>query len=137
MTVAASQTRSVVVERELPHSPERVWRAITQPQLMEEWLMKGDFSPVVGHRFSFRAEWGTIEGDVLEVEPTRRLTYSWGDHDLKTVVSWTLTPTGIGTQLRMEQTGFRSDQPRYYGGAKAGWPRFLEALEEVLSRNWE
>jgi uncharacterized protein YndB with AHSA1/START domain len=134
MTEASTQTRSVIVEREMPFPPEKLWRALTQPHLIEEWLMKGDFRPVVGHRFDFRADWGGVCCEVLEVEAHRTLSYTWGDDNLKSVVTWTLTPTGTGTLLRMEQTGFRSDQPRYYGGAKAGWPRFLDALEQTLAR---
>lgn len=134
MTDAAAETRSVVVERELRHPPEKIWRALTQPHLIEAWLMKTAFRPVVGHRFDFRADWGAIECEVLEVIPHETLSYSWGDAHLKSVVTWTLTPVGAGTRLRMEQVGFRSDQPRYYGGAKAGWPRFLDGLEAVLAR---
>ena len=140
MNETMSQTRSVVVERELAHAPEKIWRALTQPHLIEEWLMRGDFRPVVGHRFDFRADWGSVDCEVLELEPNRTLSYSWDalrdglDVGLKSVVTWTLTPTPGGTRLRMEQTGFAVDQPHYYHGAKAGWPRFLAALEQVLAR---
>lgn len=134
MNATSSEIRSVVVEREFPHPPEKLWRALTQPHLIAEWLMKNDFKPVVGHRFDFTAEWGAVSCEVLEIEPTRTLSYTWGDHTLKTVVTWTLTPTGAGTALRMEQTGFQADQPRYFQGATAGWPRFLTALEDVLAR---
>lgn len=132
MSDAAIETRSVVVERELSHPPEKIWRALTQPHLIEAWLMKTAFEPVVGHRFDFRADWGTIECQVLSVEPHQTLSYSWGDAHLKSVVTWTLTPTKTGTRLRMEQVGFRPDQPRYFGGARAGWPRFLDRLGDVL-----
>jgi uncharacterized protein YndB with AHSA1/START domain len=134
MNETSTETRSVVVEREVPFPPEKIWRALTQPHLIEEWLMKNDFKPVVGHRFDLRADWGAVECQVLEVEPNKTLSYTWGDHDLKTVVTWSLTPTGTGTRLRMEQTGFRADQPRYYLGAKGGWPRFFAALEQLLAR---
>ncbi|WP_306028034.1 SRPBCC domain-containing protein [Stappia sp. MMSF_3263] len=134
MNDAASQTRTVVVEREIAHPPERIWRALTQPHLVGEWLMKGDFRPEVGHKFDFRFEWGAIDCEILDVEAERAIAYSWGDHELKTVVTWTLTPTAGGTRLRMEQTGFRTDQPRYFGGARAGWPRFFDNLEKLLER---
>ena len=134
MNETSAETRSVIVEREIAHPPEKIWRALTQPHLIEEWLMKNDFKPVVGHRFDLRADWGAVACQVLEVEPNKTLSYTWGDHDLKSVVTWTLTPTRTGTHLRMEQSGFRSDQPRYYGGAKAGWPRFFASLEQVLAR---
>lgn len=134
MTEAATGTRSVVVERELPFPAERVWRALTEPHLMGEWLMETTFRPMVGARFDFRADWGAVDCEVRELEPERRLAYSWDAGELRSVVTWTLTPTRAGTRLRMEQTGFAADQPRYYGGAKAGWPRFLDALEAVLGR---
>ncbi len=134
MNKASPETRSIVVEREVPHPPDRVWRALTQQHLIEEWLLKNDFEPVVGHRFTLAADWGSVEGEVLEVEPNRTLSYTWGDHDLKSVVTWTLTPTRTGTHLRMEQSGFRPDQPRYFHGAWTGWPRFFENLEQVLAR---
>jgi uncharacterized protein YndB with AHSA1/START domain len=140
MSKPATETRSVVVEREIPHPPEKIWRALTQPHLIEEWLMKNDFKPVVDHRFNLRADWGAVECQVLEVEPNRTLSYTWNArhvdavNDLKSVVTWTLTPTSTGTHLRMEQSGFRSDQPRYYGGAKAGWPQLFANLEQVLAR---
>jgi uncharacterized protein YndB with AHSA1/START domain len=134
MTNTAPETRTVVVEREIPYPPEKIWRALTQPHLIEEWLMKGDFKPVVGHRFNFRADWGAVDCQVQAVEPNKTLSYTWGDHNLKSVVTWTLTRTSTGTHLRMEQSGFREDQPRYYQGAKGGWPRFFANLEQVLAR---
>ncbi|BCH26486.1 activator of HSP90 ATPase [Mesorhizobium sp. L-8-10] len=129
-----SNTRSIIIEREIAFPPQKIWRALTQPHLIGEWLMKNDFEPVVGHRFGLRAEWGSVECEVLEVEPHKTLSYTWGDHDLKSVVTWTLTDTDKGTRLRMEQSGFRQDQPRYYGGAKAGWPQLFDKLEEVLAQ---
>lgn len=134
MTEPSAETRSVVIERDLPYPAEKIWRALTQPHLVQEWLMKGDVRAEVGHRFDFRADWGGVSCEVLEVEPHRALSYSWGDHDLKSIVTWTLTPTASGVRLRMEQTGFRPDQPRYFHGARAGWPQFLAALERVLAQ---
>ncbi|MCG5475122.1 MAG: SRPBCC domain-containing protein [Sinorhizobium fredii] len=136
-----NETRAVVVEREIPHPPEKIWRALTQPHLIEEWLMKNDFSPVVGHRFNLRGEWGgVLDCEVLAVEPNRRLTYTWNfahedaAFDLKSVVTFILTPTTTGTQLRMEQSGFRPEHRQAFGGAKAGWQQFLANLEQVLAR---
>src|SRR5262245_28295848 len=106
----ATETRSVVVEREIAFPPEKIWRALTQPHLIEEWLMKSDFQPAVGHGFQFRGDWGSVDCKVLEVEPHRTLSYTWDAMGLTSTVTWTLTPTGAGTHLRMEQAGFKSDQ---------------------------
>ena len=78
MTSAAIETRAVVVERDIAHPPEKLWRALTQPHLIEEWLMKNDFAPTVGHRFNLRGEWGgVLDCEVLVVEPNRELSYTW------------------------------------------------------------
>jgi uncharacterized protein YndB with AHSA1/START domain len=135
MNVTSVETRAVVVEREIPHPPKKIWRALTQPHLIEAWLMKNDFMPVVGHRFDFRADWGSVGCQVLEVEPNRTLSYTWAAYGLESVVTWTLTPTRTGTHLRMEQSGFRPDQQQAYQGAKYGWQQFLAKLDEVLARD--
>ena len=134
MNEATAETRSVVVERDVPYPPGKIWRALTQPHLIAEWLMKNDFAPVVDHHFNFRAEWGDVDCQVLAVEPEKKLTYTWSALGLESVVTWTLTPTELGTHLRMEQIGFRTDQNQAYQGAKFGWPRFFASLEQVLAR---
>ena len=134
MTSTATETRSVIVEREVAFPPEKIWRALTQPHLIEEWLMKNDFKPVVGHSFNLRADWGTVDCQVQTVEANKTLSYTWGAYGLESVVTWTLTPTSTGTHLRMEQSGFRPDQQQAYQGAKYGWPRFFAALEQVVAR---
>ena len=134
MSMPATETLSVVVEREIAHPPEKIWRALTQPHLIAEWLMKNDFKPVADHRFSLQADWGAVDCRVLEVEPHRTLSYTWAAYGLESVVTWTLTPTGTGTHLRMEQAGFQPDQKQAYQGARAGWPRFFANLEQVLAR---
>jgi uncharacterized protein YndB with AHSA1/START domain len=134
MSQAATETRSVVVEREIAFPPEKLWRALTQPHLIEAWLMKNDFKPVVDHRFSLRADWGAVDCRVLVVVPNKTLSYTWAAHGLESVVTWTLTPTGTGTHLRMEQSGFRTDQQQAYQGARFGWQKFLADLEQVLAR---
>src|SRR5580693_5059071 len=134
MTNTSTETLSVVVEREIPFPPEKIWRALTQPHLIEEWLMTNDFKPVVGHSFNFRADWGSVDCQVLAVEPNKTVSYTWGAFGLASVVTWTLTPTSSGTLLRMEQSGFRHDQQQAYQGAKAGWRQFFAALERVLAR---
>jgi uncharacterized protein YndB with AHSA1/START domain len=116
----AKTTQSIVVEYDLPYPPEKVWRALTEPQLLAAWLMPNDIQPEVGHRFTFKAApvpgWdGTVHCEVLVVEPHRRLRYSWrGGSDrlkeygtpLDTVATWTLTPTTGGTRLRLDHDGF-------------------------------
>jgi uncharacterized protein YndB with AHSA1/START domain len=139
--MSTAETLVAVVERELPFPPEKVWRALTQQHLIEEWLMKNDFQPVVGHRFKLRGDWGgVLDCEVLAIEPNKTVSYTWNfphddpAYDTKTVVTLTLTPAGKGTHLRMEQAGFRKEQKQAYGGAKAGWAQFLEKLEHLLSR---
>jgi uncharacterized protein YndB with AHSA1/START domain len=139
MTSAAAQTRSLVIEREIPHPPEKIWRALTQSSLVDEWLMKNDLQPVVGHRFNFRSTpvpgWnGVIDAQVLLVEPNSRLSYSWGTMGMESVVAWTLTPTKDGTHVRMEQSGFRSEEDAAYKGARWGWTKFIGNLEGVVGR---
>ena len=129
-------TRTLVIEREIPHPPEKIWRALTQSPLIEEWLMKNDFQPTVGHRFNFRSTpmpgWdGVIACEVLAIEPNSRLSYSWGTMGMVSMVAWTLTPTKDGTHVRMEQTGFRSEQDAAYRGATYGWTKFIGNLERV------
>ncbi|MDE1991549.1 MAG: SRPBCC domain-containing protein [Rhizobiaceae bacterium] len=134
MTDASPEIRSVIVEREVAFPPEKIWRALTQPHLIQEWLMKSDFKPVADHSFKFTADWGSVDCRVLEVEPNRSLSYTWDAYGLESIVTWTLTPSGSGTHLRMEQSGFRHDQEQAYQGAKYGWQQFFTNLEQVLAR---
>ena len=141
MSTTATETLSVVVERDIAFPPEKIWRALTQPHLIEEWLMKNDFKPVVGHRFNLRGGWGgVLDCEVLVVEPNKALSYTWNfahadaAFNLNSVVTFTITPTAAGTLLRMEQVGFRPDQRQAFGAANAGWQQFFAKLEEVLVR---
>jgi len=134
MTDAAADTRSIVIEREIPHAPEKIWRALTEPHLIEEWLMKNDFAPVVDHKFNLRGDWGAVDCQVKEVEPMKTLSYTWAAYGLESIVTWTLTPSAKGVKLRMEQKGFRPDQEQFYQGAQAGWQGFLAKLEQVVAR---
>ncbi|MGV3489924.1 MAG: SRPBCC family protein [Devosia sp.] len=136
-----TELRTVVVERDIPYPAEKIWRALTQPHLMAEWLMRNDFAPKVGHKFDFSTDWGgVLNCEVLEVEPHSSLSYTWNfDHDdpdygLKSVVTFTLSPSARGTLLRVEQAGFRPGQKAAFGGAHAGWKEFLGKLEGVLGR---
>jgi len=141
MNQQAIETRSVVVEREFAFPPEKLWRALTQPHLIEEWLMKNDFKPVVGHSFNLRGEWGgVLDCKVLAVEPNKTLSYTWdfahadAAYNLKSVVTFTLTPTSTGTHLRVEQAGFGPEQRQAFGGARAGWEKFFANLEQLLGK---
>jgi uncharacterized protein YndB with AHSA1/START domain len=119
MTAAATETRTVVVEREIAYPPEKIWRALTEPHLIEDWLMKTDFEPVADRKFKLTGDWGAVDCQVLKVEPPRTLAYSWAANGLESVVTWTLVPTSGGT---------------FYQGAKMGWQNFFAKLEQVLAR---
>jgi YD repeat-containing protein len=129
-----SETKTVTVERELPFPPEKVWRALTVPHLLAEWLMQNDFAAETGRRFRFTADWGAVECKVLAVEPNKQLAYTWDAMGLSTVVTFTLSPTTRGTRLRMDQEGFKPGMAQAYGGAKLGWQNFLGKLEQLLEK---
>lgn len=131
-------TRSLVIEKELPHPVGKVWCALTQGALIKEWLMDNDFRLEVGHKFKFRStpmpNWnGIIDSEVLVVEPDRKLSYSWNSMGLESVVVWTLVATTGGTLVRMEQSGFSPDQEANYQGANYGWQKFIGGLERVVA----
>jgi uncharacterized protein YndB with AHSA1/START domain len=133
--------RNIRLERHFPHRPERVWRALTDPQALAEWLMKNDFEPRVGHKFQFRdrprGRWnGVTDCEVLACEPLRRLSYTFGSDHLHSVVTWTLVADGEGTRLVLEHDGFQG----VFGVLlsvimKRGWAKMLRAkLPQVLAR---
>ena len=134
----ATETRSVIIERDIAQPAAKIWKALTQSHLISEWLMANDFDLKVGHKFKLRGEWGgVLDCEVLAIDPERSMSYAW-DHAnddplyaLKSVVTYTLTPTATGTHLRVEQAGFRPEQKQAYGGAHAGWKAFLDKLEAV------
>jgi uncharacterized protein YndB with AHSA1/START domain len=144
MSHVTESTRSVVIERQMPHPPEKIWRALTQPWLIEEWLMKNDFIAEAGHRFTFRAiplpGWsGVVNCEVVTVEAPRRLAYRWGDgtesdSGLITLVTWTLIAQSGGTLVRMEQSGFRPQDEGAHKRMGGGWPRVLERLEQAAAK---
>jgi uncharacterized protein YndB with AHSA1/START domain len=136
-----SDVRTVTVEWQLPFAPAKVWRALTQPHLMAEWLMQNDFVPAVGHRFQLRGEWGgVLDCAVLVIEPEKTLSYTWNHahadaaYNLESVVTFTLTAADGGTHLKVEQVGFRPEQTQAFGGARAGWGQFLGKLDALLAR---
>ena len=138
MSNPTETTRSVVIERQFAHSPEKLWRALTESPLVAQWLMNNDFEPVVGRKFQFRADpvpnWnGVIDCEVLVVDPQKQLSYSWGAFGLGTVVLWTLTPADGGTHVRMEQSGFGANQDAAHKGATYGWQNFIGKLENVVA----
>jgi uncharacterized protein YndB with AHSA1/START domain len=113
---------SIVVDYPLNEAPAEIWRALTEPKLLAQWLMENDIQPVVGHKFNFRAkpmaDWdGIVHCEILEVDPPRKLVYSWqggAEKDgspgprLDTTVTWTLTPTPTGgTLLHLVHHGFQ------------------------------
>ena len=127
-------SETVVVEREFGHPPEKVWRALTQSELIADWLMTNDFQPTVDRPFRFTADWGSVDCKVLEIVPNEVLSYTWSAMGLDTVVTFTLTATGAGTRLRMEQEGFASDSDQNYRGAIMGWTRFLSNMDAIVAR---
>jgi uncharacterized protein YndB with AHSA1/START domain len=139
----AEQTRSIVVERLIPYPAEKIWRALTVPELLAEWLMENDFALKLGHRFTFRAKpvpgWsGVTNCEVVEMEEPYLLSYRWGDGTesdtgLQTLVTWTLTAADGGTLVRMEHSGFRPADEAGYHGMGSGWPRILERLERAVA----
>ncbi len=136
----AAQTESLAFEFDLRHSPEKVWRALTDPILLAEWLL-----PVValklelGAAFTFKAqpqpEWdGSVHCRFLAIEAQRKLSYTWVVGDIDTVVTLTLTPTAAGTRLSLVQSGFAPNQKQAFGGARYGWKLMGGQLGELLTR---
>lgn len=139
---APSQTESISFEFDLQHSPKKVWRALTDPELLSEWLL-----PVVGLElapgaaFTFKTQpypgWdGTVNCKMLEIEAHKKLSYAWvvGDMEIDTVVTFTLTPTASGTHLSLVQSGFKPAQKQNFGGARYGWRMMGEKLVDLLAR---
>ena len=137
---APSQTESISLEFDLHHLPEKVWRALTDPALLAEWLLPTvGFKPEPGTAFTFKTQaypgWdGTVSCQTLEVEAQRKLSYAWAVPFLDTVVTFTLTPTASGTRLSLVQSGFKPDQKREFGGARYGWKMMGGKLVDLLAR---
>jgi uncharacterized protein YndB with AHSA1/START domain len=136
-------SQSVSRERTLSCPPASVWRALIEPNLISQWLYENDFRPIVGNRFQFRGKprphWnGLVDGEVLCVEPERKLSYTWttvpnaDGRSLETIVTWTLAPTRGYTHVRVEQSGFRSEEEAR--GPSLGWDRLLSSLESVVAQ---
>jgi uncharacterized protein YndB with AHSA1/START domain len=137
---APAQTEAITFEFELAHPPDKVWRALTDPELLSEWLL-----PVAGLKlepgaaFSFKTEphpgWdGTVSCELVEIDPERKLSYTWRAPFLDTVVTFTLTPTPEGTRLSLVQSGLKPDQKKNFGGARYGWRLMGGRLVDLLAR---
>jgi uncharacterized protein YndB with AHSA1/START domain len=137
---ARAQTESIAFEFDLHHAPETVWRALTDPVLLAEWLL-----PVVDLElepeaaFTFKAQpqpgWdGAVKCRFLEIEAQRKLSYTWVVGDIDTVVTFTLTPTASGTRLSLVQSGFEPDQTKNFAGALYGWKLMGGKLVDLLAR---
>jgi uncharacterized protein YndB with AHSA1/START domain len=141
-TTARSQTEAIAFEFDLPHAPEKVWRALTDPVLLAEWLLPAiDLKLEPGAAFTFKREpmpnWdGTVKCRFLEIEAQRKLSYTWvvGDMGIDTVVTFTLTPTASGTHVLLVQSGFRLDQKQNFGGARYGWKMMAAKFVDLLAR---
>jgi uncharacterized protein YndB with AHSA1/START domain len=145
MNEQLAAARSIVVERLMPHPPEKIWRALTEAHLIEQWLMRNDFEPRLGARFTFQAkpigDWnGIVHCEVTAFDPPRRLAYSWRGGSarnpnygsaLVSIVEWVLTPAPVGTRVRMEHSGFGPPNESAYEAMSVGWPRGLERLEQI------
>jgi uncharacterized protein YndB with AHSA1/START domain len=137
---APSQAESLSLEFDLHHPPQKVWRALTDPTLLTEWLL-----PVVGLKlepgaaFTLKTQpypgWdGTVNCRFLEIEAQRKLSYTWDVPFLQTVVTFTLTPTASGTRLSLVQSGFKPENKQAFGGQRYGWKMMGDKLVNVLAR---
>ena len=139
-TTTRSQTESISLEFELPHLPEKVWRALTDPALLSDWLLPvADLKLSPGAAFTFKAPpqpgWdGVVKCRFLEIEAQRALSYTWAVGDMDTVVTFTLSPTDSGTRLSLVQSGFRPDQKKNFGGARYGLKMMGKRLLDLLAR---
>jgi uncharacterized protein YndB with AHSA1/START domain len=138
--IAGARAQSLSLEYDLQHAPEKVWRALTDPVLLAEWLLPAvGFELRPGAAFTFKTQaypgWdGTVSCRFVEIETHRKLRYTWSVPFLDTVVTFTLTPTGPGTRLTIEQSGFKPDQKREFGGARYGWNMMGDKLVDLLGR---
>jgi uncharacterized protein YndB with AHSA1/START domain len=138
---APSQCESLSFEFDLHHRPEKVWRALTEPALLAEWLL-----PVIGLKlergaeFTFKTkpygDWdGTVQCRIAEIETNRKLSYDWDVGHMTTVVTFTLTPTASGTRLSLVQSGFKPDQKKNFNGARYGWKMMGGRLLNLLQQH--
>lgn len=131
-----SDFATITCDQFISHSPDRVWKALTEPELLGRWWAAGDIRPVVGHRFSLdMGQWGKQPCQVLEVETEKLISYSFAEGSLGTRVTWRLVPEGTGTRLFLEHTGFDLGSPigrQANEGMSAGWPNVLARIDGIL-----
>ena len=135
-------TRDIVHKWFFEHKPEVVWKYLTDPELLAQWLMENDFKPEIGHQFMFHTKPkikigfdGKIYCEVLELVPLKKLSYSWkgGPHkdkiSLDSVVVWTLNEKENGTELLLEHKGFKG-MKNYLSFVimNKGWQKILKRL---------
>lgn len=136
---APTQTDSITFEFDLQHSPEKVWRALTDPALLTQWLLPvTGFKLEPGTAFMFNAQpqpgWdGSVNCRILESEAHRKLSYAWVVGEIDTVVTFTLTPSGAHTHLTVVQSGFKPDQKHNFAGARYGWNMMSAKLIDTLA----
>jgi uncharacterized protein YndB with AHSA1/START domain len=112
--------------------PAAVWRALTEPDLMERWWVRGEIKPVVGHRFTVDMRgWGVQWCEVLEVEPDRLLRYTFAEGTLDTTITWRLEPEGDGTRVFLVHDGFDPDSAALHGMSR-GWPGIVKRIEVAI-----
>ncbi|TYB53224.1 SRPBCC domain-containing protein [Nonomuraea sp. PA05] len=137
----AEDLRAIRLDQFIAHPPAKVWRALTEPDLVARWLMPGDFKAEVGHRFTFTTQPkkqvgfdGIVYCEVLRIEPEKLLRISWSDGKVDWTVTWRLEPEGRGTRLFLDHEGFDPGDElqqlsrRIMGG---GWPRMFGAIEKI------
>jgi uncharacterized protein YndB with AHSA1/START domain len=133
-------SESVAFDFDLKHAPEKVWRALTNPELLTEWLLPViGFELTPGKAFTFKTEpvggWdGVVHCRMLEIDARKKLSWRWVVGDIDTVVTFTLTPTASGTRLNIVQSGFKPEQKRESGGARYGWKMMGDKLVNLLGR---
>ncbi len=139
-TTAASQTESISLEFDLPHSPAKVWRALTDPVLLAEWLLPvAGLTLEPGAAFTFKTQphpgWdGTVICRLVEIEAHRTLSWTWSVPGIDTVVTFALTPTASGTRMSIVQSGFKPGQKQEFGGARYAWKMMSGKLVDLLAR---
>lgn len=125
-------------------SPREVWEYLTNPDLIELWLMKTNFKPIKGYKFQFTftpkegSKYdGKVDCEVLEIIPFTKLTYSWNGHTadksrtFNSRVEWTLTSKDNGTELQLQHSGFMVLEDVI--NHTSGWNACLKRFEELIT----